>query len=311
MSSFAIMKLTYTKDLTSEITEHARLAVLSQRFALRVLFGHKDAVSFIDNSIASYMRVLLSTTEDRLWQESVYPTEPVFSNAAAQLMYQQVNSLQLFLSCLNTKILSGLIDAGVLGELISRLLILISRDWAAIITHCIEVDGPKPDLLPSAYRSPPFPSSSDHQYFPYLKPVHLLDVLNILFGYQWSPGHPQAEEIKSTFARAYISASHWLTMTRDVGLLPVKTTAEEWLKSLFLRGVAIQCRHDQPLIDKVIPILFLNESGQYDGMSCCLIQDKNRSRTIPLALRMIDIGDKSIGLKTVKPYVAICFNFVP
>jgi hypothetical protein len=159
MMLFAIQKLCCDEKMNS--TE-AKLAVLSQRFALGVLFGSRHGVPFVGSSIAAHMRVLLSTTEDRMWQYSSYPTEPVLSNAAAHLMYAEKTSLRSLLECLNQEILNGLIDAGTFGELMSRLIILFSRDLAAIFAYNITFEGTIPDLLPAANRSPStFPSPSN------------------------------------------------------------------------------------------------------------------------------------------------------
>ncbi|KAK7442784.1 hypothetical protein VKT23_016029 [Stygiomarasmius scandens] len=274
MSSFAFTKLTCQSIKTTDIPDEAMLAVLSQRFALGVLFGSREAVPFISNSVASYVRYLNSTTDDCTWQYTTYPSEPVLSHAAAEFMHRDERSLFHLLHHLANKILSGFIDAGEVGELIGRLLLLISRDYAAILAYDIQISTRLPDLLPN--RSVPFPRL-DTKFFPYLRPVPLLDVLNILFGHQWSSAASNSSEteeerntrerlIKSTFERAYISCSHWTVMTEDIGPLSKDTSAEDWLKGYFLRGIAVQCRHDQPLIDAVIPIMLLNDEDQHVAM---------------------------------------------
>ncbi|THU76758.1 hypothetical protein K435DRAFT_133037 [Dendrothele bispora CBS 962.96] len=307
MTAFALLKLACGRVDHRNLTPDVSLAVLSQRFALRIAFDTKEAVSLIENSVSSHMRYLLSTSQDQTWQYTLYPVEPVLSSGAAEFMYMDQQHLSIALWHLIRKATStGVIDAGELGELISRLLILISRDLATIVIEEIPVACKIPDNLRSACQSLRFPSLSDKEYFPYLKPVRLLDVLAVLLGPKWSSEHD--EKIKNIFERAYISASQWITMTDNVGPLPHDIEPEEWLRLFFLRGVAIQCRHDQPLIDKVIPVLFLDASNHYAGMSCCLIQDKNKGRKDGQALRSIDICDQSINLDTGKPYIAICFN---
>ncbi|KAK7435425.1 hypothetical protein VKT23_019686 [Stygiomarasmius scandens] len=322
MSRFALAKLTY-QNVMGQTPSEGLLAVLSQRFALGVLFGSWESVPFISNSIASHMRILASTTDDCTWQCTTYPSEPVLSHAAAEFMHRDDLTLSSLLSLLANKILSGLIDAGEFGELIGRLLLLISRDYAAILAYNIPISGSLPDdLLPPIHRSVPFPYNpdSDTQFFPYLQPVPLLDVLNILFGPQWSSAAQNSSEteedkkakekwIKSTFGRAYISCSYWTLMTEDIGPLPGSITSEDWLKAVFLRGAATQCRRDQPLIDAVIPIMYLDDKYQYVGMSSWLIQYNNKTEVTSGALSLIQVDHESIDLDTNLPYVTTCFHF--
>jgi hypothetical protein len=75
-----------------------------------------------------------------------------------------------------------------------------------------------------------------------------------------------------------------------------------------LSGVAVQCCPNQPLIDKVIPMLFLNEDNECDGWSSLLILDKNK-KVDAQTLLSIKPEDPSINLATSKPYIAICFYF--
>ncbi|KAK7453180.1 hypothetical protein VKT23_011862 [Stygiomarasmius scandens] len=232
--------------------ERACLALLSQRFALDIALDDYHAESFVINGIASHMRYLVSTSENCMRQYSIYPSEPVLSHAAAVYMYQSPDNLNNLLSTLRRQISSGLIQAGELGELLGRLLILISRDFAAIRVYDIAVEE-KP-IIPEKYLqySEPFPSKPGLEYFAYLKPVPLLLVLCILFGNDndWIKGN-----CKKAFERAYVSASHWVRRDEDVALSQSNITKEEWLKDLFLRGIAIQCRHEQPMIDALWPIL--------------------------------------------------------
>ncbi|THV07007.1 hypothetical protein K435DRAFT_418238 [Dendrothele bispora CBS 962.96] len=263
MSKFALTKLINSDvNRINLISNEMALAVLGQRFAIDFLFGAWEAVPFVDTSVASHMRVLTSTTEDRSWQYTTYPSEPVLSNAAAQFMYMEEQTVSWLSRTLVQTIFDGLVDAGEVGELISRLLILISRDFAAILNYRIQIAGDSPKS-----RSPPlsqrFPSSHG-DFFPYLRPVPLLDVLDILLGLEWLS--ECREDIVSAFKRAYISASHWNVLSKDIGPL-LNVTASDWLKSYFLCGVAVQCHHDQPLIDKVVPILFLDAAGQYASIS--------------------------------------------
>jgi len=231
MTRFAITKLTCHSSLRDDIPVAAMLAVLSQRFALGVVFGSYGTIPFISESVASHMRYLHSTTDDCSWQYTEYLSEPVLSHAAATLMHKNTGSLSSYFYILEEVIRSGLIDAEEIGELLGKLLFLISRDYAAILAYNIEDSEPLPnDILPPTHRSIPFPRL-DTPFFPYLRPVPLLDVLNILFGLNWlstpwdsteEDPNAKARQIKSAFGRAYISCSHWLVSEEDIGPVTIR-----------------------------------------------------------------------------------------
>jgi len=178
--------------------------VLSQRFALDVVFGSARRGPFVSAGIACHMRLLASPPAD-----TTYPSEPVLSDAAANFMYRDPFNLQNCLDTLRTGISSGLIHAEEPGEILSRLIILISRGWAAM--H--EYKSYNAPVVPAECRCDyeTFPFTPDLQYFTFLRPVPLLLALGILFGKKC------LKDCEETFKRAYISASHWDTTTRNVG----------------------------------------------------------------------------------------------
>jgi hypothetical protein len=218
MSDFADVKLigTSKKDDPAYL-----LAALSQRFSLQVLMGARYAVTYLEDSIASHMRYVLYTHEDRSWQFTRYPSEPVLSNAAAQILYRNAETLPKAINALATKIGERVIDAGEYGELISRLLVLISRDVTAIRAYGI-ASATLYNSHPKDLRFERFPFKGKN-YFDYLRPVAVLDVLDTLFGPDWTKDknhRDQREKIKEDFGNAFISASHWVTMTNNVGSRP-------------------------------------------------------------------------------------------
>jgi len=119
---FAAVKL---MGLGEKENDHL-LATLSQRFSLQIVMGSRDAVTYLEDSIVGHMRCVLHTHVDRSWQLTCYPSEPVLSNAAADILYGKEDALSAAITALATKIGDRVIDAGEYGELISRLLVLIS-----------------------------------------------------------------------------------------------------------------------------------------------------------------------------------------
>jgi len=76
---------------------------------------------------------------------------------------------------------------------------------------------------PEKLRFEKFRLRENKDYFGYLRPVAVLDVLDTLFGPGWTRGkdnNHQREEIKRDFANAFISASHWISMTNNIGDRP-------------------------------------------------------------------------------------------
>ncbi|KAK7435501.1 hypothetical protein VKT23_019623 [Stygiomarasmius scandens] len=309
MSDFAAIKLI---GLGEKENDHL-LAALSQRFSLQVAMGSRDAVTYLEDSIASHMRYVLHTHDDRSWQFTCYPSEPVLSDAAADILYGTEDALSTAISALATKVGDRVIDAGEYGELISRLLVLISRDVTTIRAYDMSPARTLHNPHPEKLSFEKFPLRENKDYFDYLRPVAVLDVLDTLFGPGWTRGQDnkdQREEIKRDFANAFISASHWISMTNNVGDRPAGMDAVKCLSTLYKTGVALQCVHGQDLVDKVIPIMFLNDvKNCCVGWSAIYIQDKNRQMENANALHNIDPSHYTIDLATNMPYIAICFDF--
>src|SRR6267154_3554679 len=85
------------------------LAVLSQRFDLDIRFGQHDAVSFLQKAVSSHLRVCFSTTKDRAWPFTGYPSEPLLSCVAAHLLYGTPYDLSDVLSVLEKGVRKGVV----------------------------------------------------------------------------------------------------------------------------------------------------------------------------------------------------------
>ncbi|KAF8553145.1 hypothetical protein OG21DRAFT_1497931 [Imleria badia] len=113
--------------------DHQALAVLAQRFGLDIAFGHRDAVRYGETLVASHLRVCIKTTEDRMWSYTTYPSEPILSCAAASLLHsgdtKDKNKLDVSLHSLESMVNDGVIDIGQIGEVVSRFLWLLAKDF--------------------------------------------------------------------------------------------------------------------------------------------------------------------------------------
>lgn len=75
------------------------------------------------------MATCIHVSEDREALFVYYASEPVLAAAAADLM-RQADTLDEMLERLNRSLVSGIVEAGVRGELVARILILMGRDHA-------------------------------------------------------------------------------------------------------------------------------------------------------------------------------------
>lgn len=79
---FSVAKEKLIHGVASYDFENKALALLGQRFALDVAFGHHASVTFLDTAIASHMRICESVTEDGMRRFTSYPSEPILSCAS-------------------------------------------------------------------------------------------------------------------------------------------------------------------------------------------------------------------------------------
>ncbi|KAG2088463.1 hypothetical protein BD769DRAFT_451985 [Suillus cothurnatus] len=173
------------------------LAVLSQRFGLDICFGHPDAVSYLEKAVASHLRVSFSTTENRMWAFTGYPSEPLLSCVAAILLHRVPTNLAIALGVLKRKVDGGMVEIGQSGELTSRLLLLLAKDLL------IRQDPPKGVIQDLHYEG-----SGEAELIDCQK-VSVIDFLEYLLGKMfWSR---TVKEAKVAFQHAYINFSHWVS----------------------------------------------------------------------------------------------------
>ena len=184
------------------------LAVLGQRFGLQVCFGHVESVKHLECGVASHLRICISTTEDRMWSHTSYPSEPFLSCVAALALHgsgsviEYVDSpLKKCLRTLGDKLCSGMIDRGKAGELTSRLLWLLAKDLfvrTCVPYSCFFYSGPG-----SWFRW-------DSELLD-CQPFKVLKYLDFVFGEKKWP-----EQANEFFENAYINFSHWVSMDNDI-----------------------------------------------------------------------------------------------
>ena len=313
------------------------LAVLSQRLCLEVHFGHPDAVEFLEEAVAGHLRVCIATTDDRLWSFTTYPSEPFLSHVAALLMHGNDADLLDTLRCLQKKLEGGMIDKGANGELVSRVLLQLCKDFVAQNIH--ELPSTAGDGAGQGAGEPPvFYSPGDaktlfDEPLTYCREVPVILFLKTLFGQDfWPEDNNQNAAAQEAFKDSFVNFSHWVSMTEDIGACKTGdrvlecekllfccdnfsltslmfTSSEEWLRRHWCRTSAIQCCHLQPRIDKLIPV-YHKDSGLGDlkgGFTCIAISDKMRKDPSRKDVSNITLAKLAIG-PTNLPWIAITFD---
>lgn len=277
------------------------LAVLAQRFALDIRFGHRDTVSYIKTAVASHLRVCFSTTENGLWSDTGYPSEPLLSCVAAILLHQSPDNLPNALHVLENRIRSGMVEIGQRGDsLTSRLLLLLAKDLF------IRRNPPETAIQHLLY------NGSEHAELLDCQKVSIIGFLEYLFGTAFWSDSEAGEEAKTVFQHAYINFSHWIPMEEFISpadsdfedLASARCDPDEWTLRHWHRTSAVQCCPLQPLVDKMIPIYFDDPSLGPDlkRMSQIFISDK--------VGRISNIGDP--GYDTTRTHYSIeCQSDLP
>ncbi|KAG9097765.1 hypothetical protein FS749_005544 [Ceratobasidium sp. UAMH 11750] len=296
---------------------HHVLAVVGQRFLLDICLGSHDWVQFHQIGVSSHLRVCLWMSEDRKLMETAYPSEPLLSSAAARLLYPPavpitsgafLGVLGAALGQLQVAVASRVIDQGLKGELVSRLIFLTAKDITTRKYHAASSVGMSA-----------IPSMSEELLD--CKPLPVIEYLTVLFG-----ENTLDQEARRLFDGWHVNFSHWIGMDQNIAFQdapeaesnsgaefnPV-TEMQEWLLCLWTRTSAVQCCHGQPSFDKVIPMYRLRKPSEPRSdadpdagrVSFILISDKNKGQAAT-KYAVGNVTPQDSRLPTLgQPYVAI------
>ena len=276
----ARQKLCSLETFNPKLRFHA-FAVLGQRLSLDIPFGRLHAFSDNETLVASHLRILIEETENRLWNYTTYPSEPILSAVAADWLHKDENLFRSLATLLDM-VKEGFISAGETGALASRILWFLARDF------CVHKDH-------ESASKPPFASNVVKNDFelPYCRPVPVIEFLQLVFGPHILDNAPDARKV---FQDAYINFSHWVQMKSHItgdgsrddasyvasaisyNVTLIMYSIEEWTECLWARTSAIWCCYDDHVIDKVIPIYFKSQP-RGSRMSHILISDTARDNS--------------------------------
>ncbi|CCM02478.1 uncharacterized protein FIBRA_04578 [Fibroporia radiculosa] len=251
--SFALSKLTGFNNYYADAGSHLLLDMEHRQEYVRHL-----ETEMVDG----HMRIAFSVPKHRQYMYSGYPSEPTFAEAAAQEKEGEVEGKEKrkeswrVSDILSQHVRDGLISKGERGELVARLILIQTFDAAfkkARVDKC-NGDGERINW-----------------------PVRLLDFLEALFGKTHMEAikssrpdnQPQGTTLADVFEDAYVRFKHFArsddeTITNTYGL---------W--AAMMRGMAMQCSSNSPIIDIIIPTILRNENLAENAMTAMLIQVRN------------------------------------
>ena len=190
---FAPRKVTAGEPFDKRNKHHV-FAVLSQRLCIEPVLVGSEAVALADRSVSHHMRLITGISDDRRIFYTHSPSEPILVLGAVNILYNMEDDkglgrvLETFCKDLCS---AGLVEKGLTGELCARTLLILARDFAAPMER-----DRGPNLL---------------------KPVHLLEVIDTLFGntsQPWAGNTKNRKEFNKAFGIAHVNFTHWI-VTED------------------------------------------------------------------------------------------------
>lgn len=177
------MKLTEDDTFNPQEKHHA-LSVLSQRLCIDLVMSSFEAFELADRSVASHMRLLTGMPRKPLMFYTHSPSEPILALAAAQALFQSRRAWAQALNSFSQNLCkSGVVEKGLVGELVARTILLIARDFAASFDK-----DDRPEML---------------------QPVSVLVFFDTLFGHEdWNGQH--RGKFEEPFDSMHLNFTHWL-----------------------------------------------------------------------------------------------------
>jgi hypothetical protein len=205
-------------------------ALLSRRILLHFRPLRSSSATMESNLIARHLQVAFVVPLNRNFVVSGSPSEPFVVEAAAHLMATRGFSA---ISWLRDFINEDIVDVGESGEIVGRLLTINAYDVA----------------LRNRMREPIY-----HSWVP------VLDFLKALFAdsvyeriIKTKPyGQPSGRTLEEAFANAVVRLTHYVRLSQ----VTLFTAAN--VRKAFLRGMGLVGAQNQPLVDILIPVLFVS-----------------------------------------------------
>jgi hypothetical protein len=294
----------------SRENRHQAFALIANRINLDPVVG-PISVELASNAVNSHLRVFVQNDPDSGFMRTITPSEPLVSDAAAMVLMARSGDAnhgnpRNWVKCIDllaSQLLGpGLIEKRSNGELFARLVLILARDYTVAPIQLSD------ELAVS-------------QVCFWSRPVKVLEFLKTLLPsedyrtlLEYSPGASQPT-FADAFKTAHINLTHFTTTSKNID--PEDTP--ELLHDLLRRCAGLQCGHEQPAWDIVVPVYFGDVYEKFDiaKLSAMAVQVKNKhqaskleikepttrafmnlARDIPLLAVLVDLGTEREPLQT-------------
>ncbi len=224
----ARLKLFASEEFDPSSESHV-FAAYANRVLLEIVDSEASSRLATD-AVSSHMRILMGVI-DHKFVVTKAPSEPILAIAAATALNEGTEgrrnhhiAMEVLLEKL---ILHGIVlDRGVQGELCSRLLLTLARDEAAMTT-------------PEGFAG-----------LNAINPVKLSKFLETLLGHELGLCREDDKQINMRKGLRQWADGVWINFTHFAEVDgEINTMSEDFLCMLWCRTCAIQCKHQQPVID--------------------------------------------------------------
>jgi hypothetical protein len=256
-------KLLHNQNIYADLKSYsaeARTAVVDVRLMLSYEPSRIAAQEREMTMIASHMRTVYSISEGREVIRAGYPSEPILAEAAARQLHTWTSTSHQnpMLEILSENLKHDLLARGEMGEVVGRLLLMTARD-AAVIKN----------------------ASDDPSTVHFSRPVSVVSFIQHLFPEQiannylnCAPDNMSSKyglTFKDAFKDAVIAFTHFQKAGDD------SSFSRDAALGAFLRGSAIICRNNAPLVDVILPVVRdRSKPLTVSNMTCIMVQFKNR-----------------------------------
>jgi hypothetical protein len=251
MNSLAKLKLvggSHGTPYNPKDVDHV-FAALSFRLSLDVCLQNPRTHSLARTAVNSFLRVVVSMDQDTGVLDTITPSEPIVAMAAMEYLCEKSNWSDSIRTLTEELLNRGLIEKGLKGELYSRFILILARDW-------LQIDPSLPESLPQLQA--------------------MFTVQQFLESLYDAKYRGLVQLIPREILEARMNFNHFVPTNANLTAKVIPGLLHDLLR----RSAALQLAHDQPMYDKLIPIYFGNPDEPFK-VSCCgviLVQDKNRER---------------------------------
>ncbi|KAA8903422.1 hypothetical protein FN846DRAFT_985347 [Sphaerosporella brunnea] len=307
-----VMKLLCCEPYNPGDRSHV-LAFLSNRISLDPCLDSQEAVNLALQAVQSHLRWIVGFDPAFGYIRTLSPSEPLVSEAVAdRLMGETENSSTLWAQTIQTLysqlLTTGLVDLGLSGELVSRLLCILARD---IVVKSFNEQDYKPKYCQ------PFGVIAFIEAL-FTQSAEILDQPAVL-----SRKDPECT-IRRVFSSANMNFTHFVCTDQQL----TSNKVQELIQALMYRQAALQLARTQHTWDILIPVYMGPPDDVFDPAltTVFLIQVKNRmkpntyfvsakeyeyifGKTNPIITILIDLGVKASEVKPTESYSQTVFAF--